>query len=733
MPVLIDMTRSFREANWTLHLQAIRKAIPLFFNCNRTNYCRWTPIYFEDCLNLKNKHPQIHQSFCEGNFVVHHTNRRFSGMPMDQALEKEYNKKAKGPGGIIGITRQKESVAKWNLMKHEKMYYTKFIDDICDISQTDEYSLHHEFSETFTKKDQEDVEVMKEFVASRCDLMKAGKLSNMISGIQFSDEMSGSLLNCFETGDELYKEYRQTRLVERTKGLFDTIHKIHSKKKKCSNENKPDLNKVKADFTRCIEVARTRNYDVQKLLSYELTDKPYFLSPDGCYLSKSNKSELQSLLKSGTISTQEFSRGPHDYISIAVIDFMAEARKIGSRRNKFNLKTFGDAVADIWKTCWNIGKHANRIDVVFDCYAKDTIKGLERQRRSSSADYIRMTINNVNQPLPIASEFERFWSSSENKVGLQQFFISWLVETYEDDKPVYLGGCHVDSKDSCYKLVNGEYIDVPSLKCSYDEADDRIMYHLNHAVQTDHFTCAHVAFADTDILVCLMYHHLTWSRYGLREIWMHHAGNVTPLHESVANLPEEVIRILPAIHALTGCDTTSKIGTKLQAFKAAQNPEYRLLAEFGIRPLDEDMFNAVEHFLLDCMTRTANRSVNTFDQLRHDQYHSRGSTFSIDKFPCTSISLRMHIRWAYYQCNLWLGSVTRTCSQLEPIDYGYDIDENGFLYPQIMIGPSVPPDFPTPCKCLKCAKEKVCPCRVLNIPCCEFCKCKMNCRNPYNT
>ena len=133
--------------------------------------------------------------------------------------------------------------------------------------------------------------------------------------------------------------------------------------------------------------------------------------------------------------------------------------------------------------------------------AKDTIKGIERQSRSSSANSIRMTINNVSQPLPLASEFERFWSSSENKIGLQQFFISWLVDTYEDDKPVYLGGCHLNTKDSCYKLVNGEYVDVPSLKCTYDKADDRIMYHLNQAVQTDHFVCAHVASRDTDILV----------------------------------------------------------------------------------------------------------------------------------------------------------------------------------------------------------------------------------------
>ena len=61
------------------------------------------------------------------------------------------------------------------------------------------------------------MEAIKEFVASRCDIMKAGKLSNMISGI---DEIADSLLNCFEKGEELNKGYRKTRLVERTKGFI---------------------------------------------------------------------------------------------------------------------------------------------------------------------------------------------------------------------------------------------------------------------------------------------------------------------------------------------------------------------------------------------------------------------------------------------------------------------------------------------------------------------------------
>ena len=118
-------------------------------------------------------------------------------------------------------------------------------------------------------------------------------------------------------------------------------------------------------------------------MSYEITDSSYFLASDGCYLTKAQKSDLQTLLKNQKISIYEFSFKEESY-SVVLIDFMAEARKIEARRKKFNLKTFGDAVTDIWNSCWNHGKSAKRIDIVFDCYVNDTIKGLERQRRGNA-------------------------------------------------------------------------------------------------------------------------------------------------------------------------------------------------------------------------------------------------------------------------------------------------------------------------------------------------------------
>ena len=91
-------------------------------------------------------HPKLFEAFNQGDFVVNHTSRRGSSVLVDQALEKAYNKPAKGPGGVIGLTRKKESVAKWNLIKHNKMKCAKFTDDVCEFNAQDEYSMHRGFS-----------------------------------------------------------------------------------------------------------------------------------------------------------------------------------------------------------------------------------------------------------------------------------------------------------------------------------------------------------------------------------------------------------------------------------------------------------------------------------------------------------------------------------------------------------------------------------------------------------
>ena len=131
---------------------------------------------------------------------------------------------------------------------------------------------------------------------------------------------------------------------------------------------------------------------------------------------------------------------------------------------------------------------------------------------------------------------------------------------------------------------------------------------------------------------------------------------MSPVHDSVKDLPNNIVKLLPAVHTLSGCDTTSKVGTKLQAFKAAHKPEYELLNLFGISALDTQMYETAEHFLLECITRAETRAVDTFDEMRFTRFHLPNFKLDLEKFPCTSKSIRLHINKAYYQRRLWFSA-----------------------------------------------------------------------------
>ena len=67
----------------------------------------------------------------------------------------------------------------------------------------------------------------------------------------------------------------------------------------------------------------------------------------------------------------------------------------------------------------------------------------------------------------------------------------------------------------------------------------------------------------------------------------------------------------------------------------------------------------------------------------------------------------------------------------DPLEYGYRLTEDSNPVPIISTKPSIPSNFPHSCNCQKCSKASVCKCRLLEICCCQFCKCDAGprCRN----
>ena len=209
--------------------------------------------------------------------------------------------------------------------------------------------------------------------------------------------------------------------------------KSRTKKKKSAKKD-VDLKKVHAEFTRTIDIARVRGYSVRTLLPYKITFTSLLLIKDG-FLKKCKLSDLLDLVRTQQIQESEFRPVPKQ--RVVIIDFMAEARKIESWREKGEVKTFGDALTEIWKSCTQMIGHCKRIDFVFDLYLLNSIKSLERQR-SAADESTRIVITHIDQELPSAhqsnkqpSGFEKFWVLTENEISLQQLFITWITETYK--------------------------------------------------------------------------------------------------------------------------------------------------------------------------------------------------------------------------------------------------------------------------------------------------------------
>ena len=143
---------------------------------------------------------------------------------------------------------------------------------------------------------------------------------------------------------------------------------------------------------------------------------------------------------------------------------------------------------------------------------------------------------------------------------------------------------------------------------------------------------------------------------------------------------------------------------------------------FGKAQYSEEMMINAENYLVSCLSKKKEKD---FDQLRFTKFHTKTFKMEFDKLPCTSESMHQHIARAYLQCYKWINCPFNKEIVLDPGNFGCII-LNGDLVPDILVNTIIPPDFPIPCECGKCARENICVCRIKNITCCKFCNCCAN-------
>ena len=206
-----------------------------------------------------------------------------------------------------------------------------------------------------------------------------------------------------------------------------------------------------------------------------------------------------------------------------------------------------------------------------------------------------------------------------------------------------------------------------------------------------------------------------------------------PVHRLHASLGPHVCAVLPALHSLTGCDITSKVGTKKSALKA--NP-VTYLTGFGISHcLDDHVAQQAEEYLVHVIYLGC--KLSNFDELRVHQFRHLKSS-SHQNLPPTTQGLKPHIYRAFYNayCTMHVldKQLNLETANLDPLEYGF-VQDNEYLVPATSWR-ILETSWSTVCNCNKCARAS-CSCRSEMIKCCVFCKCHktdvIDCRNPYNS
>ena len=234
-------------------------------------------------------------------------------------------------------------------------------------------------------------------------------------------------------------------------------------------------------FARLLLVAKSRDGDMQNVLSYCLGAYPLSLASVNGSLLKTAKSKLADILESE-------SGNPHvDKIDIpndsALVDAMAIVQCL-----KGNCKTFGDFADSVFEFVIKLAQdcRAKRLDFVADHYPALSIKNTERTRRATQGVQ-RVHIYGQDQKIP--KQWNKFLSSAENKESLEFFIKHWT--SY---RPQQFGSVSVlcaTSKDKCYIYHPSQNEDDPVrtdlfqvLDSNHEEADTRLLLHAKHAAST---------------------------------------------------------------------------------------------------------------------------------------------------------------------------------------------------------------------------------------------------------
>ena len=713
--------RSLRQASFTMYLDALTELTPWFFALDHTNYARWIPVHLKDMAELSTKHPEIAKRFNDGHFTIQKTNRVFSAIPIDQAHEQN-NGYIKGDGGAVGLTDNPNALRRWMIAGPE---VARIIEEFHD-------EHHHCGGKVNTKHHDQTPSVQTSFAKDVCSLISVmEELGNpfeeestdvlILDSKEIADPaVVETIQNVQRLGQEQFQAFIKECLVDKSKSIHDVIHRNKLKlfknmAKTNVSKGKKQLTSLKSDvglFSRLYIGCQTRDGNLEEFFRHENQAYPPALSDCGnLYLG--TKSDLLVCLEDLSETQSEV-----PVVSTVVLDGGVIVQML---KPATAVKCFAEYASQIFiPYILSQFQNASCVDLVWDRYLEDTLKGTTRAKRGKGV--CRRVVGGALIP----GNWKDFLRVDTNKTELYKFLSHALFDLFNEEEKqlVITDGESVLSKPSLD--------DLTSLSpCNHEEADSRMLLHASHAAHCGHHKVL-IRTVDTDVVVLavsvaqgLGSEYELWLAFGTSTHFRYIAA-----HKIANRLGSEKSPALPMFHALTGCDTVSSFvghGKKTAWNTWSVLPELTgALVKLSCAPSDipEDVMLTVERFVILLYDRTS--TCTDINKARQKVFAKRNN---IKRIPPTRAALEQHVKRATYQGgHVWGQSLQTTPVLPSPTNWGWTRTDDGLYEPNWTILPEASQVCYelVSCKCKKgCVGQ--CKCKKAALECTALCACEGEC------
>ena len=213
-----------------------------------------------------------------------------------------------------------------------------------------------------------------------------------------------------------------------------------------------------------------------------------------------------------------------------IVDFMSKMRQMPLTQ----FRNLGMVIEAIISSSSSLCRNTHFIHLVLDSYIEMSLKEGERLRRRDSTNGI--DIIGMNRETPIPQQLDKFWSSQENKRNLQ-VLVRDSVRNIAYSNAAVIASSLVSEDEALPAIVFGGD-EIPDLLNWIEEADARLVVHVEWAVRVKHCKRVVVVSNDTDTFALLLRYTSHFLSLGLQELWQQYGTGekrrMLPLHQASA-------------------------------------------------------------------------------------------------------------------------------------------------------------------------------------------------------